>query len=275
MNFDIPCVPIIEAREVVAEFIEVGGGECATGDVSGDGVANVLDVVGLVNCVLSQSCDDCAGDMNNDGIYNVLDVVALVNCVLSQNCGGRVDSATSVQIEVIGNEVTMTADGYVGAVEMTLSHGNDFALTLTDDALIAQHITEGNTTRLMIVEPAGNSLFTANGDFAIESVVAASNGESYLQTSVNNIPNSFNISAAYPNPFNPTTQMTLDINKDSFVSVKVFNTMGQLVDILTEGQMTTGSYNLTWDGTNAASGVYLIQAEVGSEIQNQKIMLIK
>jgi len=39
--------------------------------------------------------------------------------------------------------------------------------------------------------------------------------------------------------------------------------------------MTTGSYNLTWDGTNAASGVYLIQAEVGSEIQNQKIMLIK
>ena len=49
MNFDIPCVPIIEAREVIAEFIEVGGGECGTGDVNADGGWNVLDVVALVN----------------------------------------------------------------------------------------------------------------------------------------------------------------------------------------------------------------------------------
>jgi hypothetical protein len=168
----------------------------------------------------------------------------------------------------------MTANGYVGAVEMTLSHGKDFALTLTDDALVAQYHTNGNTTRLMVVEPAGNNLFTANGDFTIESVIAASNGESYMQTSVNMLKD-YSIGAAYPNPFNPTTQMTLDLNTDANVSVKVFNMNGQLVDVIANGQMSSGSYNLTWNGTNAASGVYFIQTEVGNEVLSQKIMLIK
>ena len=45
--------------------------------------------------------------------------------------------------------------------------------------------------------------------------------------------------------------------------------MGQMVDVITNGQMTSGTYNLTWDGTNAASGVYLIQTEIGSEINVQ------
>ena len=89
------------------------------------------------------------------------------------------------------------------------------------------------------------------------------------------MPSDFSISSAYPNPFNPTTQMSLDLSIDANVSVKVFNTMGQLIDVIAEGHMASGSYSLTWDGKNAASGVYFIQTEVGSEVQSQKIMLIK
>ena len=59
-----------------------GGGQCGTGDINGDGINNVLDVVLLVNCVLGDGCDICAGDMNQDGILNVLDVVLLVNTIL-------------------------------------------------------------------------------------------------------------------------------------------------------------------------------------------------
>ena len=85
----------------------------------------------------------------------------------------------------------------------------------------------------------------------------------------------YSISAAYPNPFNPTTQMSLTLNTAADVSVKVFNMNGQLVDVIANGQMSSGSYSFTWDGTNASSGVYFIQTEVGSEISNQKIMLVK
>ena len=61
-----------------------------TGDMNGDGGFNVLDIVGLANCVLASNCSDlgngCAGDMNGDGGYNVLDIVALANCILNNNC---------------------------------------------------------------------------------------------------------------------------------------------------------------------------------------------
>ena len=280
MSFDVPCVPIIEAREVVAEFVEVGGGECGNGDVNADGTWNVLDVVNLVNCVLSQSCEvdvGCSGDINSDGNYNVLDVVTLVNCVLAQNCAGgaRVDAATSAEFNVIGNEVTMTADGLVGGIQMTLSHGSDFALKLTDDGQFSDYSTEGNTTTLIIVNPANDNLFTTNSEFTIESVIVSDfTGENRLSASVN-MPGGFSISAAYPNPFNPTTQMTLALDTQADVSVKVFNMAGQLVDVIAEGQMDKGSYSLTWDAANVSSGVYFIKTEVGSVVQNQKIMLIK
>ena len=58
------------------------GEECGSGDINGDGINNVLDVVSLVNCVLGDGCEVCAGDINQDGILNVLDVVLLVNAIL-------------------------------------------------------------------------------------------------------------------------------------------------------------------------------------------------
>jgi len=169
----------------------------------------------------------------------------------------------------------MTADGLVGGIQMTLSHGSDFALKLTDGGQFSDYSTEGNTTTLIIVNPANDNLFTTSGDFTIESVIVSDfTGENSLSASVN-MPGDFSISAAYPNPFNPTTQMTLALHTQADVSVKVFNMAGQLVDVIAEGQMDRGSYSLTWDGTNASSGVYFVKTEVGSVVQNQKIMFIK
>ena len=125
------------------------------------------------------------------------------------------------------------------------------------------------------MNPSNDNLFTTSGDFTIESVIVSdATGSSELSASVN-MPSDFNISAAYPNPFNPTTQMTLDLHTQADVSVKVFNMAGQLVDVIAEGQMDKGSYSLTWDAANVSSGVYFIKTEVGSVVQNQKIMLIK
>ena len=158
---------------------------------------------------------------------------------------------------------------------MTLSHGSDFALKLTDGGQFSDYSTEGNTTTLIIVNPANDNLFTTSGNFTIESVIVSDfTGENRLSASVN-MPGDFSISAAYPNPFNPTTQMTLALDTQADVSVKVFNMAGQLVDVIAEGQMDKGSYSLTWDAANVSSGVYFIKTEVGSVVQNQKIMLIK
>jgi len=70
------------------------------GDLNGDGILNVLDIVSLLNCILNlvgtPDCDDTislplgiCGDMTGDGNWNVLDIVTLANCVIgTTSCNG-------------------------------------------------------------------------------------------------------------------------------------------------------------------------------------------
>ena len=57
--------------------------ECGSGDINGDEINNVLDVVLLVNCILGSECETCQADINQDETVNVLDVVLLVNSILN------------------------------------------------------------------------------------------------------------------------------------------------------------------------------------------------
>ena len=241
-------------------------------DPTGDGQLNVLDIVGTVAVILGNSswdseCSAINADINGDGTVNVLDVVQMVNIILNS----RVKSATNVEIIQSSSSIIFEANGYVGAIQMTINHGNDFSIEMTDKAMVADYRTEGNSTTLMVVNPESNELFTAEGSYTIETIVAAANGE-YIDIS---LPTVFSVSNAYPNPFNPTTSLNINLDTDSFVSVKVFNVMGQLIDTVSEGQMSEGTHAITWDASTLASGVYFINTEVGTSLSTQKVMLLK
>ena len=156
---------------------------------------------------------------------------------------------------------------------MTIAHDENFTLELTEDAFVKDYNTEGTKTTLIVVAPESNELFTTTGHFTIENVVAA-NSNGYIDVSINN-PAAFSISNAYPNPFNPTTNLTLNMNENGNVSVKVYNVIGQVVDVLVDEYMDAGTYSLMWDATDAPSGLYLIESTVGSKVENQKVMLLK
>ena len=88
-------------------------------------------------------------------------------------------------------------------------------------------------------------------------------------------PDAFSVRSAYPNPFNPSTNLSLELNTTADISVKVFNIAGQLVDVIAEGTYSPNTYNWTWDVENLASGVYLVRTQVGNNVDSQKIMLLK
>jgi len=80
------CIQDINVRHIMLEFLDVE--PCPElGDVNDDSSWNVLDIVQLSNCILSNNCDEqvngSAGDFNSDGFWNVLDIVQLVNLILS------------------------------------------------------------------------------------------------------------------------------------------------------------------------------------------------
>jgi hypothetical protein len=86
----------------------------------------------------------------------------------------------------------------------------------------------------------------------------------------------------YPNPFNPTTQIVYDLPSASFVRLTVYNTLGQVVTQLVNGIESPGTKTHLWDGSNAASGVYIYRIEASSIgdagknfTQTEKMILIK
>ena len=89
------------------------------------------------------------------------------------------------------------------------------------------------------------------------------------------MPSDYEISSAYPNPFNPSTSFEMRLYEASNLTVKVYNLTGQLVDVIAEGNFAADTHTFTWNAENLASGVYFISTQVGSNIENQKVMLIK
>ena len=104
-------------------------------------------------------------------------------------------------MNITNDTVSISGNGFIGAIQMTLSHGAGFSIDLTDDAMVADYRTSGNTTTLIVVAPNSDEIFTAYGDFKVEETLVASGNGYVLST-----PASFD-SAAYPNPFNPSTSL--------------------------------------------------------------------
>lgn len=102
---------------------------------------------------------------------------------------------------------------------------------------------------------------------------------SEMITTVKNIRNDgpmrFSVSQNYPNPFNPTTVIKYQVAANSLVTLKVYDMLGREVATLVDGRQTAGYYNVNFDGSRLASGVYLyrLQAETYSETKN--FMLLK
>ena len=59
------------------------------------------------------------------------------------------------------------------------------------------------------------------------------------------------------------------------VSVKVYNLMGQVVDVLSSGVLEPNVYSFTWDASDMSSGVYIIKAESSQGFDVQKVLLVK
>ena len=106
-------------------------------------------------------------------------------------------------------------------------------------------------------------------------MIVANSVEEVEVVFVDSTPTKVTLSTAYPNPFNPTTTVELNVPENSYVSVKVYNVMGQLVQTLVEGNMDANVYSLTWDGTNVPSGMYFVRAETATNVATQKLMLVK
>ena len=96
-----------------------------------------------------------------------------------------------------------------------------------------------------------------------------------LDNEDNSIPSVFEVSNAYPNPFNPSTTIDINIPDAGLLNVGIYNLKGQLMSTLINKNVVPGSYSLAWDASNLTSGLYIFSVTYGDKTYNQKVTLVK
>jgi len=90
-----------------------------------------------------------------------------------------------------------------------------------------------------------------------------------------NQPSVFVLNQNYPNPFNPSTNIKYSIPAAGIVTLKVYDLLGREVSTLVNEQQQAGTFDVVFDGSNLASGVYYYQLKAGELIATKKLMLTK
>ncbi len=88
-------------------------------------------------------------------------------------------------------------------------------------------------------------------------------------------PTQFLLAQNYPNPFNPRTTIRFSFPEAGHVSLNVYNNMGQKVAELVSQEMGAGSYNVEWNASGFASGMYFYRLEANNFVATKKLILLR
>ncbi len=111
----------------------------------------------------------------------------------------------------------------------------------------------------------GETIATSGGNPSWGSI--AGSGELSLTVVTAAIPGAYRLLQNYPNPFNPSTTIDYDLPVESRVSLKVYNTLGQVVGELVDEVRTAGAHSARWNAGSLASGVYFVRLKATATVE--------
>jgi hypothetical protein len=88
-------------------------------------------------------------------------------------------------------------------------------------------------------------------------------------------PDAIALYGAYPNPFNPSTQIRFTLDAGRQTTLKVYDILGREVAVLVNGTLPAGSHTAAFDASTLTSGVYIVRLTAGGESLTRRISLVK
>ena len=186
--------------------------------------------------------------------------------------------------------VSFTAEAKSGKVVLnwqTATEVNNYGFEV-ERQVGSMQSTVGNWTKIGFVDGHGNSNSPKRYNFT-DSNPTGGTTFSYRLKQIDNdgtyeysdivevefVPTEFVLFQNYPNPFNPTTKIKYSIPKESNVTIKVFDILGEEVMTLVNEKQEAGSYDVDFDGSNLVSGIYIYQMQAGEFSNTKKMLIIK
>jgi hypothetical protein len=160
----------------------------------------------------------------------------------------------------------------------TETNNNGFEIQRsTDGEFFTIGFVQGNGTTTEMHEYSYVDRDLSAGSYSYRLKQMDYNG-SYSYSSVVDVdvsPTQFELAQNYPNPFNPSTTINFTIPQSSVVTLKVYNTLGQEVKTLINGNMESGVHSISFDASDLNSGIYFYKLEAGQFSDVRKMTLIK
>ena len=171
------------------------------------------------------------------------------------------DGAHNTTVVLTGSGNTYLYQAYLGRVEMTA--GSTFDVYIDDDAV---QTGTSNTSVGDVARTWYDGISYANaGEFIPSDITEGSNI----------VPINFSLEQNYPNPFNPVTNIEFSIPQNDFVTLKIYNVVGEEIATLVNEEITAGSYTITWNAEFLPSGVYYYKITANNNSLIKKMVLLK
>ena len=258
------------------------------GDVNHDGLRNVQDLITTVNVIFGYNPGECglwAADMNTDSLVNVADVVMQVNLIMgTNNLAKDIPAQSATFHHENGRLMLKQANGVSGFQIDLITDEKPTLLTGQSDLVLRLGETPIGYRILGYwtgtpPEEYGIAL-VGDGDVAFsQPLVVDQAGQSFMAKTTL-VPETFEISKIFPNPFNPSVKLEYNLPTASMVSVTIYNQLGQRVAGLVNQEQRAGIYTIQWNSTDDAgrqvsSGVYLAQIRAGDLTRVAKLTLMR
>ena len=264
------------------------------GDANGSLNVNVIDIVTVVSYITGDNPQPFifdAADVNKDGEIDVMDIVRIVNIIVSGKSGDEPASGATAVYSIEDGILYVDTPVALGGVQVYLNCDNDTdieTLSAMDKfERVGQFVNDGRYL-FMAYSLSGEKL--APGKHAIlrigradveEMILADAKGNEVLAVedamSVN-VMEEYILNQAYPNPFNGTLNIPYVIgaaNADMMLTIN--NIMGQQVANINLGTQSRGEYNYEWQPkSDMPSGIYIINMYInGNMMQREKVVYMK
>ena len=272
------------------------------GDVNDDSEFDVLDIVVVVNMVLagginSNEHDDCEkgdADYDGNGAINVLDIIQIINLILDNRSNPDKDGFAVVSFQKIKNDLHLIikSNTEVGGVEMSFGGNSNNVELLNNSHIETVKRTIDGVTRVISYSMLNDAFDSYTTEYVISShesfdvsnfniLVSSTSGHSMvISTSIlddaySSIPYGFELSSIYPNPFNPSTEVTFSLPVDGDIRLSVYNLQGQEVEVIHSGYQSAGKHSYIWSADGISSGVYYVRLISGNKAETMKAVLMK
>jgi hypothetical protein len=126
-----------------------------------------------------------------------------------------------------------------------------------------------------LIDPDANSVSFSTSEVGTLFALSSETGVTSLENLSPSLSDGFELKQNYPNPFNPVTTISFDLNEAGYVTLTIYNVLGQKLMAMVDENLTTGTYDVSFNARNFPSGIYFYELNVNNQRSIKKLTIMK